>query len=46
MRNLNFSFFEDRLGANSAAVFRETHRLDPEPVLFLNDYNTLPPEVS
>ncbi|XP_019074438.2 endo-1,4-beta-xylanase 5-like, partial [Vitis vinifera] len=40
--NLHFTFFEDRLGANySAAVFQKTHQLDPEPVLFLNDYNTL-----
>ncbi|KAF9625841.1 hypothetical protein IFM89_027445 [Coptis chinensis] len=40
--NLHWSFFEDKLGKNfSAAVFKNTHRLDRKATLFLNEYNTI-----
>ncbi|KAK4788540.1 hypothetical protein SAY86_019859 [Trapa natans] len=40
--NLHFRFFEDRLGENvTGEFFSETHRLDPEPVIFMNEFNTL-----
>ncbi|KAF9621186.1 hypothetical protein IFM89_016680 [Coptis chinensis] len=40
--NLHHSFFEDKLGKNfSAAVFQNTHQLDPKATLFLNDFSTI-----
>ncbi|KAF9621187.1 hypothetical protein IFM89_016681, partial [Coptis chinensis] len=40
--NLHWSFLEDKLGKNfSAAVFKNTHRLDRKATLFLNEYNTI-----
>lgn len=40
--NLHFSFFEDNLGENaSAEYFSEAYQLDPKPLLFMNEYNTV-----
>ncbi|XP_027364759.1 endo-1,4-beta-xylanase 5-like [Abrus precatorius] len=40
--NLHFCFYEDKLGENaSAEAFAATYQLDPEPNLFLNEYNTI-----
>ncbi|KAL1296137.1 hypothetical protein AAHE18_19G261700 [Arachis hypogaea] len=40
--NLHFSFFEDNLGKNaSAEYFSKTYQLDPKPLLFTNEYNTI-----
>ncbi|KAH7518119.1 hypothetical protein FEM48_Zijuj09G0136700 [Ziziphus jujuba var. spinosa] len=41
--NLHFRFFEDKLGDNNASVefYSTTHRLDPNTIMFLNEYNTI-----
>ncbi|KAJ1686960.1 hypothetical protein LUZ63_018350 [Rhynchospora breviuscula] len=40
--NVHFNFFESRLGQDASTKFyQEVHRIDPNVVLFLNDYNTL-----
>ncbi|MED6134116.1 hypothetical protein PIB30_034431 [Stylosanthes scabra] len=40
--NLHFNFFEDNLGENtSAEYFSKTYQLDPKPLLFMNEYNTI-----
>ncbi|KAL4357460.1 hypothetical protein AHAS_Ahas09G0188900 [Arachis hypogaea] len=40
--NLHFSFFEENLGGNaSAEYFSKTYQLDPKPLLFMNEYNTI-----
>ncbi|GAB4853424.1 hypothetical protein Ancab_017615 [Ancistrocladus abbreviatus] len=40
--NLHFSFFENKLGENaSAAFYARAHQLDQNPVMFMNEYNTI-----
>ncbi|KAI4295770.1 hypothetical protein L6164_035780 [Bauhinia variegata] len=40
--NLHFSFYEDKLSQNaSAEYYAATYQLDPKPILFLNEYNTI-----
>lgn len=40
--NLHFSFYEDQLGANASAEYYSTaQQLDPDTVMFLNEYNTI-----
>lgn len=40
--NLHFRFFEDNLGENASAEFyRIAHQLDPNTIMFLNEYNTI-----
>ncbi|KAI4298569.1 hypothetical protein L6164_032114 [Bauhinia variegata] len=40
--NLHFNFFENKLGGNaSAEYYAKTYQLDPKPILFLNEYNTI-----
>ncbi|GKV19816.1 hypothetical protein SLEP1_g30033 [Rubroshorea leprosula] len=40
--NLHFRFFEDNLGENASAVFYSmTYSLDPDTILFMNEYNTI-----
>ncbi|KAF9625627.1 hypothetical protein IFM89_024908 [Coptis chinensis] len=40
--NLHHSFFKEKLGKKfSAAVFQNTHQLDPKATLFLNDFSTI-----
>ncbi|XP_041010625.1 endo-1,4-beta-xylanase 5-like [Juglans microcarpa x Juglans regia] len=41
--NLHFSFFEDKLGDQNASAeyFSEAYRLDPTPIMFMNEYNTI-----
>ncbi|RYQ92121.1 hypothetical protein Ahy_B09g098258 [Arachis hypogaea] len=40
--NLHLSFFEENLGENaSAEYFSKTYQLDPKPLLFMNEYNTI-----
>ncbi|KAF3435563.1 hypothetical protein FNV43_RR22652 [Rhamnella rubrinervis] len=40
--NLHFSFYEDQLGANaSAEYYSKAGQLDPNTVMFLNEYNTI-----
>jgi GH35 family endo-1,4-beta-xylanase len=40
--NVHFNFFENKFGSGaSAKLFRQVHQIDPNAVLFLNDYNTL-----
>nr|XP_009406807.1 PREDICTED: uncharacterized protein LOC103989627 [Musa acuminata subsp. malaccensis] len=40
--NVHFSYFESQLGQNASSVFyQQAHQLDPNALMFLNDYNTL-----
>ncbi|KAJ3673961.1 hypothetical protein LUZ60_005953 [Juncus effusus] len=40
--NVHFNFFESRLGPDASNKFyRQAHKIDPNTLLFLNDYNTL-----
>ncbi|OWM64783.1 hypothetical protein CDL15_Pgr028500 [Punica granatum] len=40
--NLHFRFYEDNLGENATAMyFGKTHSLDPKPIIFMNEYNTI-----
>ncbi|TXG64096.1 hypothetical protein EZV62_011090 [Acer yangbiense] len=40
--NLHFRFYEDNLGNNaSAEYYRTAHLLDPQAIMFLNEYNTI-----
>ncbi|RRT33988.1 hypothetical protein B296_00053572 [Ensete ventricosum] len=40
--NVHFSYFESKLGKNASSVFyQQAHQLDPNALMFLNDYNTL-----
>lgn len=40
--NMHFSFFEDALGADTSSIFYQKAReVDPNAVLFLNEFNTL-----
>lgn len=41
--NLHFSFFEDKLGDQNASAeyFSEAYQLDPTPIMFMNEYNTI-----
>ncbi|XP_020277250.1 uncharacterized protein LOC109851496 [Asparagus officinalis] len=40
--NLHFSFFEDRMGKGaSGSFYQKASQLDPNTLMFLNDFNTL-----
>ncbi|KAK4788408.1 hypothetical protein SAY86_019727 [Trapa natans] len=40
--NLHYRFYEDNLGENvTSEYFHKAHELDPKPVIFMNEYNTL-----
>ncbi|XP_028222219.1 endo-1,4-beta-xylanase 5-like isoform X1 [Glycine soja] len=40
--NLHFHFYEDKFGENASAVaYATAYELDPEPKLFLNEFNTI-----
>jgi GH35 family endo-1,4-beta-xylanase len=40
--NVHFNFFETKFGPDaSTKIFQQVHQLDPNVILFLNDYNTL-----
>ncbi|RWW42009.1 hypothetical protein BHE74_00052470 [Ensete ventricosum] len=40
--NIHFSYFESRLGQNASSIFyQQAHQLDPNALMFLNDFNTL-----
>ncbi|KAH7518117.1 hypothetical protein FEM48_Zijuj09G0136500 [Ziziphus jujuba var. spinosa] len=40
--NLHFSFYEDNLGQNASAEYYSiAQRLDPNAIMFLNEYNTI-----
>ncbi|PUZ42317.1 hypothetical protein GQ55_9G573900 [Panicum hallii var. hallii] len=40
--NLHFKFFEEKLGKDaSGEIFKEVAKLDPKPILFMNEYNTI-----
>lgn len=40
--NLHFSFYEDKLGENASAEFFSTaQKLDPNTIMFMNEYNTI-----
>jgi GH35 family endo-1,4-beta-xylanase len=40
--NLHFSFFESKFGQDfSAKMYNQVHNIDPQTMLFLNDYNTI-----
>ncbi|URE39598.1 hypothetical protein MUK42_34426 [Musa troglodytarum] len=40
--NLHYSYYEDKLGENASSIFyQQAHRLDPNALIFLNDFNTL-----
>jgi GH35 family endo-1,4-beta-xylanase len=40
--NLHFSFFEEKLGKDaSGEIFKEVAKLDPKPILFMNEFNTI-----
>lgn len=40
--NLHFKFYEDKLGENTSAMyFSVAHSLDPKPIIFINEYNTI-----
>ncbi|KAJ4767411.1 hypothetical protein LUZ62_032690 [Rhynchospora pubera] len=40
--NVHFNFFEKRLGPDaSTKIYQAVHQIDPNVILFLNDFNTL-----
>lgn len=40
--NLHYRFFEEKLGENaSAQYYSVAHKLDPEAMVFMNEYNTI-----
>uniref|UniRef100_A0A0D9VQV8 GH10 domain-containing protein n=1 Tax=Leersia perrieri TaxID=77586 RepID=A0A0D9VQV8_9ORYZ len=40
--NLHFSFFEGKLGEDaSAQIFKDVAKLDSNPILFMNEFNTI-----
>ncbi|XP_058068725.1 endo-1,4-beta-xylanase 5-like [Magnolia sinica] len=40
--NLHFSFYEDKFGQNAtAAFFQRAHQLDPNKIMFMNEFNTI-----
>ncbi|RZS16670.1 hypothetical protein BHM03_00048703 [Ensete ventricosum] len=40
--NIHNSYYEDKLGADASSIFyQQAHKLDPNALMFLNDYNTL-----
>ncbi|URE24002.1 hypothetical protein MUK42_07826 [Musa troglodytarum] len=40
--NVHYSYYESRLGENASSIFyQQAHQLDPNSLMFLNDYNTL-----